>query len=602
MHVISQELPVDILAVQETHLAQQPVEWARGTARNLGMVLHHGHPVPAVVKGVHGRSCGVGFICRQGLALQPMLPVGGAWRRLHAMSRLHAVCIPPRPGLPRGFLLLSVYVPLQSQPTVRDQFISLFKEVSHGLDLQIPTLLLGDFNGSMDPCQDFLSTSGSKRPACPLLAHLLGPSGAWVDIQRANLAEIPWTFRSVDSSGKLSASRIDLVLASHSAVPLLLDTSVLVQVQDGGHSPVLVSLRLDGRITLAWQRPQPRLPPWLYADGATLSRSPEWAALVVRWSSLPCVRTMLAPDSPHSAASLSSALVAALQQLVILAGGWSCRPVLRRPAYDSNALRKARRSLALLHRLHSLLHRLPQTGSGCWPRIWGLLLDQLDGAGISLPRSTLGALSSATLSALQAQKALVARLSRELRQLRHRRWSTLLPVLWQERPGVIYHWLHESGTPWGTRPIIDESGHQCLSLSEVDATVQRFWVQKILRCHASVDNAACWDFFLTVRGIYSRFGVACPPMVCRPSEISIGVYAGRCRPRIFGYTPGGLEVLTYILAWHSSTHIKPRRAGRGLAIRMVGCLCSDDSKICGWYRTSGSKAYNRFGFGLPGLE
>ena len=56
------------------------------------------------------------------------------------------------------------------------------REHLHALDMQIPTLLLGDFNGALFPERDFLSTSGSRRAVCPLLAHLLGPGGAWLDV------------------------------------------------------------------------------------------------------------------------------------------------------------------------------------------------------------------------------------------------------------------------------------------------------------------------------------------------------------------------------------------------------------------------------------
>ena len=505
-HIIGREIPSDILAVQETHLARQPLDWARGTVRNLDLSIHHGHPVPAIVEGIYGRSCGVGFVCRQGIALAPVLPMGGAWRRLHAMSRLHAVRLPPRSGLPRGLLLLSVYCPLQSQPGAREQFIDLLLEVTHGLDLQTPTLLMGDFNGSVDPSRDFLSASGGKRPVCRLLAHLLGPGGAWVDIHRTLLTGSFWTFQSLDTSGKLSASRIDLVLASHSAIPLVQDATVFDAVQDGGHLPVLLSIRLHGPLSLVWTQPRPRLPPWLYSDGPTLSHSPDWLDLVNRWLSLPSVVCTLDPNSPHTGASLSTAIVDALQQLVMLAGGWSCRPPLRRAAYDSNALRRARKSLALLHRLYPLLHRSPSSSSpGCWPRTWGLLLDQLDSAGIPLPRSTLGDLTTATQAAVTAQKALIARLSRELRQVRHRRWSRLLPTLWHERPGVIYNYLHDIGAPWGTTPILDELGHQCLSVSEVDGAVQRYWVDRVLRCHSSVNAGACWDLFLCNLDSISRF-------------------------------------------------------------------------------------------------
>lgn len=177
---------------------------------------------------------------------------------------------------------------------------------------------------------------------------------------------------------------------------------------------------------------------------------------------------------------------------------------LRRSAYDSNALRIARRSLALLHRLCSLLPVPLTVTVGSWPRHWVQLLDQLAKAGHCLPRDTVGALRAAVLAALSAQKALVAQLTRELRKIRHKRWSTLLPTLWQERPGVIYNWLHAVGAPWGTTPILDASGSQCLSVSEVDVTVRQYWVEGILRCHASVDSTARWQLF------FSQFGAHIP--------------------------------------------------------------------------------------------
>jgi hypothetical protein len=117
----------------------------------------------------------------------------------------------PRPGLPRGVWFITVYVPLQvrAQAVAREQFVALFLEVVHALDMQVPTFLLGDFNGSADPARDFLSDSGSRRPVFPLHRQLLGPAAPWVDVHRALLGEVPWTFQNVDTSAHLSASRID---------------------------------------------------------------------------------------------------------------------------------------------------------------------------------------------------------------------------------------------------------------------------------------------------------------------------------------------------------------------------------------------------------
>ena len=90
----------EILAVQETHLAPLPLEWAHDTARDLGLHLHHGRPAVPMPRSPHGRSCGVGFVAARGIALSPVLPSGTSWRLLHAMRRIHAVQLPPVPGSP----------------------------------------------------------------------------------------------------------------------------------------------------------------------------------------------------------------------------------------------------------------------------------------------------------------------------------------------------------------------------------------------------------------------------------------------------------------------------------------------------------------------
>jgi exonuclease III len=507
--IIAQDIGADILAVQETHLATLPLEWAHGTCRNLGLHLQHGHPVSPLANRVDGRSCGVGFVTRQGVALSPAPPIGAAWRRLYAMSRLSAVRLPPRPGLPHGLLLLSVYAPLQIRAHVvaREQFVSLVLEVTHSLDMQTPTLLLGDFNGSADPQLDFLSDSGKRRPVCPLLSTLLGPGGAWVDVHRAHLGDtVPWTFRSLDTDGTLSASRIDLVLANHSAMALVAAASVLDSVYDGGHCPILVDICLSGPVSLDWFPPRPRLPPLLQLGSSELRQSADWQQLVDQWMVSPCV-TALAPSTPHTGPSLSAAMVAALQHLVALAGGWVCKSASRRSAYDSPQLRNARRMWSLLNRLSAQLHTASEGPPGCWPRPWLVLLDRLALVGLDLPRTTVAALSAAVRNSLVVQRSLIDHINRDMRKVRHDRWRQLLPSLWRDRPGVVYHWLHASGAPWGSTPILDEVGQQCLSLDAVDGAVRRFWVDNVLRCHAFVDGPKHWSAFLS-----SRFGAHIPVM------------------------------------------------------------------------------------------
>ena len=108
-------------------------------------------------------------------------------------------------------LLLSIYAPLASHghQVERARYTLAMLQLTHELDLQIPTLLLGDFNGSAHPHRDYLSELSHSRLYCPLLLQLLGPGGAWVDVQDA-LTDGPldWTYRNLNSAGKESASRI----------------------------------------------------------------------------------------------------------------------------------------------------------------------------------------------------------------------------------------------------------------------------------------------------------------------------------------------------------------------------------------------------------
>ena len=512
--VISRDIPVDVLAVQETHLAPLPLEWARTTSASLGINLYHGRPAVPIGNSPHGKSCGVGVVSLGGVSLSPVLPQGAPWRMLHARRRLATVQLPPRPGLPRGLLLVSLYAPLSTQPVDREQFVLAMLEFTHTLDMQVPTLLLGDFNGVLCPARDTASGSHDNRPPiCPLLASLLGPGGAWVDVH-ANLlaAPLPWTFEHPGSQGRLAASRIDLILANRAAMLLVQSATVLPTVRSGGHCPVLVSLHLVGPIGICWQRPRPRPPALLLLPSADLCSSLEWADIVQQWSMSSQALSAMSPSLDHTLESLSRALLAALQHLVDLAGGWQIRPPVRRPAYDSAETRRLRGQLTALRHLQALVQRsIASPSPGSWPRSWQVLLEKLCYIGVDLPRSSVPALlSSLTLECQRCQQQLNAKL-RAMRQERHHRWKATLPQLWKERPRVIHHWLHASGAPWGSTPILDADGHQCLNLADVDNAVRSYWVDSVLRHHAAVDEDSSWTTFCS-----SRFGPHIP-IVAWPS-------------------------------------------------------------------------------------
>ena len=149
-----------------------------------------------------------------------------------------------------------------------------------------------------------------------------------MDVHTSLLGEdVPWTYQHTDHTGKLSASRIDLILASHSAMGLVCDASVLSDIRDGGHSPVVVDIIFTGSPSISWQRPQPRLPPLLQLSSPELRGSPEWQDLMSRWCQSPQAMQLQLADP--STRSLSAALDAALRHLVTMAGGWVTRPAAR---------------------------------------------------------------------------------------------------------------------------------------------------------------------------------------------------------------------------------------------------------------------------------
>ena len=130
-----------------------------------------------------------------------------------------------------------------------------------------------------------------------------------------------WTFRNLDTKGKLSASRIDLVLANHAAMAMVRGTEVLVAVQDGGYSPVVVDLAVSGPSIISWLRPTPKVPTLLRLSSPDLSSDPAWQDLMAQWTVSPVAQALLSPDA-LALTSLSVSINRALLLVVDLPGGW----------------------------------------------------------------------------------------------------------------------------------------------------------------------------------------------------------------------------------------------------------------------------------------
>ena len=311
---------VELMALQETKLSLLPLEAAKALASTKGYTLHHGHPVPARTSGGHGDSCGVGVLAFPGVAVVVLLPQGAAWRMLHSMSRVHAVQVPPRPGLPLGLRVFSVYAPLRENPA-RDAFDTAFGEMVAGLDLQAPTLLLGDFNGSVSPQRDYASGAGD---VCPLLTRLVGPAGPFLDLQLVvSPEEYAYTFRH-SRGDEVRQSRCDLVLGSRSVLPLVKKVFVESGVFDGdGHFPIVVELSLKPHLGIPWYRPSPRLPQLLLLPSASLRDSEQWWKLIDTWMTRDSssVGHLLSATSSTTASQLSS---------LLRSSPLCCMPVFRR--------------------------------------------------------------------------------------------------------------------------------------------------------------------------------------------------------------------------------------------------------------------------------
>ena len=247
-----QPLGLALCALQETKLADIPLENARGALKRAGNTLHHGQASAVRRAGFLGDKAGVGFLISPGIAVSPLLPRGPAWRRLHAMARIHGVAVPPHPGLPRGIHLFSMYAPLQDDAQ-RIGFNAEFLEMISSLDMQVPTIFLGDFNGTISPERDYNSGTGL---VCPLLSRLLGPGGPLLDLQLVvSPAAFEFTFRRarLDTT---SYSCCDLALWNRAVLGLVSRVYVEPGVMDGGHCPIVVELRDHSAWAMCWRRPR----------------------------------------------------------------------------------------------------------------------------------------------------------------------------------------------------------------------------------------------------------------------------------------------------------------------------------------------------------
>ena len=209
--------------------------------------------------------------------------------------------------------------------TQRDVFVTAFLDFVHCLDMQVPMLLLGDFNGTANSPRDDQGASVARRLACPLIVPLLGPGGPFVDVQVVlhGEAEPPRTYQNADSSGRSGG-------VTHRLGAGQPDGNAASAVVGGGLGGAGqwpfprrgLSGGACGAIDVA--APRPQLPELLQLSLAVLKTSQSWEELLEQRRNSAAVNVLLQGVAALDLEALSAALCDSLQRLVAgwrLAGG-----------------------------------------------------------------------------------------------------------------------------------------------------------------------------------------------------------------------------------------------------------------------------------------
>ena len=141
---------------------------------------------------------------------------------------------------------------------------------------------------------------------------------------------------------------------------------------------------------ISWCRPWPRLPPLLQSSCADLGASADWKDLLDAWKASPEFAALFSRPRMDSPQRLSSLLMAALTEIVALAGGWTTRTAAPRPAYASTHLLKLQSAVMSLARCESHLRR--ETGVGSFSTPLLRLLSKLEQQGLAPPTSSRSAI------------------------------------------------------------------------------------------------------------------------------------------------------------------------------------------------------------------
>ena len=286
---------------------------------------------------------------------------------------------------------------------------------------------------------------------------------------------------------------------SRAAIPLVAGFSVMGEVQDGGHSPIVVRLR-PRAVRLDWKAPRPQLPEMLHAPAKELQADEAFLKVVGDWKETEEFERLKSAEKE----ALGSAVFGALEKLVEMAGGRQARTKKPRRAYESRKVLCLRQDVNALNATEVELERWGRGTPGGGGR--GIVLDRmpygvevrlkrLTERGICVRREGREILLEEVRKTRASKLELLKKEMQRMRYQRAKRWKDALPRVWQKSPGAIYGWLRDEKTSWGQAPLLGSDGKQLTSVGKVDAAVKEFWVEKVWRKEKPDEAEASWNTF-----------------------------------------------------------------------------------------------------------
>ena len=477
------EMGLDIVAVQETWLDRVSMESAKRTCAGLEMKLLHGPPVIPKKGRVKGRSGGVGFVAKTSMPFKPKGGCSPGVMRIEAQGRMAMVVLPPSDDLPRGLHIISIYAPVRGDKS-RDAFTNDLWDAVMEWDMGIPTLLLGDFNGTSP------ESPSQGHTASQLMTKLVGPGGPFIDIHH-HLAPglVTWTY-TMSAYGGIHHTHIDYVLANRAALPLV--KGVGAEWRECGHTPLWVELELKVP-QLLFAQPSRILPDVLQLTSSELLANEGFTKTLGKWQKSTEFKELDQRWKDMDVHELSSALQSAMEKLVAVAGGWKTKSRSGNAAYESKSIKKKRRGLAMLRSLMAELALFRKPGR--WPSKVALKLIELEKNGFQLAKDDFEVLAKSVRENIATLKKEIFNETRTMMEERKKRWKDSVHSRWKKNPKQVYRWLRNEPARWWNDPMVMANGQLPKDEKEADAEMRRFWVNGVLRKNKPEEEDINWERF-----------------------------------------------------------------------------------------------------------